>query len=89
MVYGGLLWGGWGTLAYPVHLTVRLDVWEPVGAETIGSDLSSEVVISCSMWHSTLLGIRWNCCTGGMCRGIAVGLSGLNLGSGNFKAMTI
>ena len=37
------------------------------------------------MWHSTKLGTRGIICTGGMCCGIAVGLNGLNLGSGNFS----
>ena len=35
-----------------------------------------------------MLGIGCIFCTGGMCCGFAVGLSGLNPGSGNFRAMT-
>ena len=30
-IYGGFLWGVWGTSAHYVHLVVRWDVWEPLG----------------------------------------------------------
>ena len=66
------------------RLIVRWDVWEPAGANTIGFDLLFEVVLPCSVWyraHKTL-GIDCIYCTGGMCCGSAIELSGLNLGSG-------
>ena len=45
----------------------------------------------CSVWHShhVALGMGCICCTGGMCCGFAVELSGLNLGSGGFKTVDL
>ena len=45
----GVDWGGcfremWGTPAYQVHLIVCWDMWESVGAKTIGFDLHLEFV---------------------------------------------
>ena len=40
----GLLWGEQGTPAHQVPFDVRWDLWEPVGAKTMGIDLHSVVV---------------------------------------------
>ena len=56
-------------------------------AKVLGVDLHTEVMYFCSVWHSAhvVLGMMCICCTMGMCGGFAVELSGLNLGSGNFR----
>ena len=58
---------------------------------TSGFDLDSEVMYSCSMWHSAhvALGMGCICFTVGMGSGFTVDLSGLNLGSGGIKIFDI
>ena len=59
-------------------------------AKKLGFDQHSEEMYSFHEWHSAhvALGMRCICCTRGMCSGLAVELSGLNLGSGSLRPLT-
>ena len=50
---GGLLWGERGTPAHQIHLVMRWNVWEHVGAKTIGDDCD---LGGGGEWHAATIG---------------------------------
>ena len=62
------LWGVWGKS----FISGSLRCVGTSLSKTLGFDKHSEVMHSCSVWHSDhdTLGMRYICCTIGMCRGL-------------------
>ena len=71
VIYGGFLWGVWGTPAYQVHSVVRWDVWEPLWQRrwVLTYTLRWWTFVLCGtvlMWHWGWgeFAVLWGCAVG-------------------------